>query len=383
MLDGQERVVYVEMGKNLRRRIEQHLIHRGSSITSKSAAVSLNPDLVARVIWWTEPGFDDNGRREAAELVAIDVLDPDLRSRSEISSSTRKLAKDKSFRESMVNLFRGQPSGEFVPWTFETMAEADGGEATNFFYDPEHFEAFRKAPFLMQGRIGDVPAQWVEDLELEEVSQLGPFPVDQLARHDVRQHCSNTEKDPLFGYICAMAWGGQGLGPGGAENAQKAWNARRAIRGKLIKLRDCKLSRAEAYDLFAGNANIPGLGPAFFTKLLYFFGPKNHYIMDQWTTKSVILLTGENLIRHTDQGPGQLNTGFNYELYCQVIDDLASKLGKSGEQIEQSLFSMGSIQRQPRGEWRRHVHAAWANRPALSRYNRRTLEQRFAPLLQK
>jgi len=95
-----------------------------------------------------------------------------------------------------------------------------------------------------------------------------------------------------------MAWGAQGTFQTVA-NAREAWAHRDAIATKLLKLRSDKLTRAGAYNLFAGTNALPGLGPAYFTKLLFFFSPtKSNYIMDQWTTKSMMLLTGDrNLVQ--------------------------------------------------------------------------------------
>lgn len=166
-----------------------------------------------------------------------------------------------------------------------------------------------------------------------------------------------------------MAWGGQGRGPSGSKNAQRAWKSRAEIEPRLRQLKDGRLSRAAAYDLFCKSGRVPGLGPAYFTKLLYFFGPSGHYIMDQWTTKSVILLTGKNYIRHTKLGPTHDNTGFNYDLFCCIVEDLADQLSATGDLIEQRLFSHGSVNSQPRGPWRAHTYQAWKERPKLRRYN--------------
>lgn len=66
----------------------------------------------------------------------------------------------------------------------------------------------------------------------------------------------------------------------------------------LNLLRTGGLSRCEAYRLFLGTGAIPGIGPAFFTKLIYFFSPTpDFYILDQWTAKSVNLLTGNWVVK--------------------------------------------------------------------------------------
>ena len=45
------------------------------------------------------------------------------------------------------------------------------------------------------------------------------------------------------------------------------------------------------------NTAIPGLGPAYFIKLIYFFKPETDvFIIDQWTGKAINLLTFSKLV---------------------------------------------------------------------------------------
>jgi hypothetical protein len=100
-----------------------------------------------------------------------------------------------------------------------------------------------------------------------------------------------------------MAWGGQGSGAT-AKNVSAAWKKHGKIERHLEKLRDGGLSRIEAYERFRGAGAIAHLGPAFFTKLLFFFDTSHAtnptggcYIMDQWTARSVNLLTGHAIVK--------------------------------------------------------------------------------------
>ena len=98
--------------------------------------------------------------------------------------------------------------------------------------------------------------------------------------------------------------------------------------------------------------------------------------MDQWTTKPVLLLTRKHIIRHTKDGPTDKNTGKNYELFCRVIDDLVQHVdANSGDEVEQRLFSVGSISRQPRGEFRQFIYDRWNSRDRLPRYSQRLVDQ--------
>lgn len=186
------------------------------------------------------------------------------------------------------------------------------------------------------------------------------MPALVLTRHQVRQECQDSSKPVLHGYICAMAWGLQGASRTGA-NVTAAWAQRDRIERRLEQLRSGGLSRAEAYDLFAEDP-IPGLGPSYFTKLLYFFQPGevDRFIMDQWTGKAINLLTGLQVVRMYGDAPNDRNTGENYDWFCRVIEVIAKQLGNTPDEVEQRLFSSGGQHRKPRGPWRTHVWQRWA-----------------------
>ncbi len=155
-----------------------------------------------------------------------------------------------------------------------------------------------------------------------------------------------------------MAWGGQGAGKS-KRFAAEAWRSREQIAEHLTKLRAGNLSRTKAYELFLDDGNIRGLGPAYFTKLLYFFSPTcDFYIMDQWTAKSVNLLNSRHIVLMSGHAVSGLNTGANYVNYCNEVETIAGLLagGISGEDAEEMLMSKGG--RKP-WQWRAHLRASW------------------------
>jgi hypothetical protein len=114
---GQERnlyVAYVGIAESLRRRIEQHLVRRDSSVVTGTSAVGLNPDLVSEVRWWEHPEFKDRGALEAAELVAFEVCDPALRSRGARSVRAGIFLADPAFHLEMRSLFVGPETGRLT-----------------------------------------------------------------------------------------------------------------------------------------------------------------------------------------------------------------------------------------------------------------------------
>ncbi len=107
-------VAYGGIAGKLRQRIIQHLVNRDSSVATGTSAAGLNVDYVTEVEWWMHPDFTDRDVRQAAEPVAFDVLDPALRSREGITDEAKGLDSTPEFRQSMADLFRGEPEGTRV-----------------------------------------------------------------------------------------------------------------------------------------------------------------------------------------------------------------------------------------------------------------------------
>ncbi len=123
MYDRSGGVAYVGLSTNLRGRIEQHIIRRDSSVATGVSATVLNPDKVAHICWWLNPRFSDQAYREAAEVVAFEVLNPSLRSRGKVTNRTQPFLEDQAFCDEMECLFRDEPSGAFYPKTFDNLVD--------------------------------------------------------------------------------------------------------------------------------------------------------------------------------------------------------------------------------------------------------------------
>jgi hypothetical protein len=97
--------------------------------------------------------------------------------------------------------------------------------------------------------------------------------------------------------------------------------------------------------------------------------------MDQWTAKSIHLLIdgpkspkldglgwNENKatgIRWQVARVSDQNTHEEYEVFCQVIEELALELNSTGSKAEELIFSVGARGRGLPGAWRRHVWEHW------------------------
>lgn len=234
-------------------------------------------------------------------------------------------------------------------------------------YIPAHWLTFAGIPHAPAGAVGYIPTQWAANHGLIVPAGDIPLPALNQNRAQVWNICQNPLNPVLFGYVCAMAWGGQGAGPGGPGHVAAAWGAGAVLAPKLALLRAGGLTRCQAYNLFTGANAVPGLGPAYFTKLLYFFMPNsNCYIMDQWTGKSVDLLTGHWVVRMNGNAVAQANKCGNYQAYCEEVDHMAALLGVNGEQVEEMLMSKGGRYPWP---WRAYVRANWPAHAPIGHYN--------------
>ena len=217
-------------------------------------------------------------------------------------------------------------------------------------YQEPHWTIFANIPHQPQGPVGAPPMDWAG--ELPDVPQADNLPLQQLNRHEVRNICRNPQNEVLFGYLCAMAWGGQR-----SQNAQSAWNNRAQIAERCQQLYEGGLTAHEAFDLFADEP-IPHFGIPFFTKLLFFFSPDpGFYIMDQWTAKSVNLLNAHHpncqCIHVTPRGwVDWQNDAATYQSFCNEIYSMAHLLQCDGQSVEERLFSKGGHNPWP---WRCYV----------------------------
>lgn len=140
-------------------------------------------------------------------------------------------------------------------------------------------------------------------------------------------------------------------------------------------IRSGKHIRSSAYDAFSAlrrENRLSGMGPAYFTKLIFFLMPRRSlhpigYIMDQWVACSINLLAGREIVL-TDATfqwamvrkqrklksafmVSDLNDGTAYEDYCVHIESLAQEIGKAPDIAEWLMMSAG----RGLGEWRSHV----------------------------
>jgi hypothetical protein len=116
-----ERVMLVGSAPKLRTLAEQHLVGKEGPSDDLRAVVR-HPERINKISWWLHPSLEDDGRRNAARCVAIEVLAPANRPRFTLSSLGEMALRDPEFVKSMHALFRGPPAGAFIPQALDEMA---------------------------------------------------------------------------------------------------------------------------------------------------------------------------------------------------------------------------------------------------------------------
>ncbi len=174
----------------------------------------------------------------------------------------------------------------------------------------------------------------------------------QFDRDYLFAYCRNQNNNHFNVLIAILSWGGMRRSHGRLlfDNLDHLLPIIQNLRTGFYQ------SRQTAFEAFQQERNkkhLPGLGIGYFTKLICFLRPElNGYIMDQWVSKSINLLTGKNIVSITsDSWVNDSNDSGTYENFCDQIDQIAEKLNCDGFKAEERLFSVG----RGRGEWRKYL----------------------------
>ena len=179
-----------------------------------------------------------------------------------------------------------------------------------------------------------------------------------LQRADLIRLRDARDTDLLDLCVFIFAWGGMKTLAGRAlfNSGYTEWI------GVSQAIYEGKMSIDEGYERYhrlSCCGKLPGCGPAYYTKLLFFLprsGRDRGVIMDQWTARSINLLTGAKIV--SIRGTGRTgwvvptNDVAVYETFCSAVVALAAEISASVEETEMRLFSEGG--RSP-AAWRKHV----------------------------
>jgi hypothetical protein len=219
---------------------------------------------------------------------------------------------------------------------------------------------------------GGVPAGWFGYVSSQTAAET--LPSHRCKRADLFQYASSEPRIELVA-AAILAWGGMHR-----QHGQQLFERQRWLE-LAQSIREGEVSRGDAYDAFASlraDGELPGMGPAYFTKLIFFLMPRSKpvgYIMDQWTACSINILLDDPSAVRTDaayswSGPSKLssqyvvsdhNSADQYERFCRAIEALAAELELAPGAMELLLLSEGGRKPLP---WREYVKQQ--RRPALT-----------------
>lgn len=192
-------------------------------------------------------------------------------------------------------------------------------------------------------------------------TSTGKLKEGKISRSEVYAYVADSNNSLANCVITILAWGGMNRKHG--VSAMDSWQGWCHI---AEAVRAGKLSRKEAYKQFMAarkSGVMDGMGPAYFTKLIFFLAPAHDgYIMDQWTARSMNLLCCEPVV-HLQQwkrsgakfvscNVTDNNTASTYETFCLRLERLSAEIGcDDPKKTEELIFSTG----RGKGRWRNYV----------------------------
>lgn len=228
-------------------------------------------------------------------------------------------------------------------------------------YAVAHLNAFKASlSESVKPWVGLAPRSWGKDV-ISEGFRIEKLPADPQSRTDLFKMAANTNVSDHTFATSVLAWGGMKR-----DHGRSVFSDSSSWLPIVGQLRSEHISSVEAYAKFLdlrSARRLPGMGPAYFTKLIFFAAPSHDgFIMDQWTARSTNLLLNSAVIHTivTKSNSGRIqhtvsdkNDADIYQKFCNFICKLADELGYRGResQIEEALFSTG----RGKGHWRNYV----------------------------
>ncbi len=247
--------------------------------------------------------------------------------------------------------------------------------------DITHLNAFIGTipQFQNQGSFGHNPTNFlngivnrigVHNTSLSLIQIQNTLPNQILSRNQVFAICNNNAFTLAYKVVCVFAWGGMRQSTTGSDLFFTNWNNYETELDQIIQNFQANVyTRSWAYEKLK-RINMKGCRPAYYTKLLFFFGNGNTYIMDQWTAKSIELLwdINDRIEIVFDNGGNYVQANNHsglYEEFCNRVEMLTLTVNNqlnsnyTPTQIEEMIFSNGANLGQIVGAWRAYVHANW------------------------
>ena len=220
---------------------------------------------------------------------------------------------------------------------------------------------------------------WLTSVEkIRKIGNLADMALSDVLydRHQLRERVLQAKTNASTEIIKELvidilAWGG--MRTINAQSALRSWDDWIAPCVNLAN----GMAALEAYDQFyrlKKSKLAKGIGPAYYTKLIYFLGNGDGLIMDQWTARSTNLLFGALVKMQSRTAVSDRNDAAIYQNYLERVqalsDHLSSAVGKevSPHETEELIFSFS-------GTPSKKGHLNAAQHSAVSAWRRYLIEQ--------
>lgn len=188
------------------------------------------------------------------------------------------------------------------------------------------------------------PDNWFKNFNTNwNVSNLPKSPLNRyelLKLIDAYRNTGDLDKPTLRMLIVSVfAWGGMGTS---GSNGKLAIDTIQNYEEICLELLN-GMSSVDAYANFyqlKNSGKMRGIRPAYYTKLIFFFGDQSGLIMDQWTARSTNLLLGKKIIRLDNKSVSDNNSDGVYVEYLNFVVALKNRLGiETLPKTEELIFS--------------------------------------------
>ena len=190
-----------------------------------------------------------------------------------------------------------------------------------------------------------------------------------LNRNEVFEICKSDTLPFIYKVACVFSWGGMSGGKNASDLFFINWDTyKKSLQETMENFSNHLTTRNWTYETLK-RYDFKGCGPAYYTKLMFYFSNGNAYIMDQWTSKSIELLSEERIDIHLLKGQkghrvSNKNHSGIYEEFCNRVEILTNITNQNlntnltPSEIDERIFSNGASG-QIRGQWRDFVFKNW------------------------
>ena len=194
-----------------------------------------------------------------------------------------------------------------------------GKDAKSWFETVKNSETWRK-------RINESSDWNINDLSSSQLDRCEL----QKKISGLRSSKTICDKAVKMSVIEIFAWGGMGVG---AKNARMVLPCIDNYQEICKDLLCSKLDPVEAYKNFYDahhSGMFKGMGPPFYTKLIYFLGDQTGLILDQWTARSINIFCDEEeaviKLKRNNDAVCQSNGPERYKRYLEIVEELRAEL---------------------------------------------------------